>query len=83
MQHVVDDVGVDFHSGIVDFSVRWRSQVGNAGRRRSDQNDFVFERSGREFAVNDVGNGMVGIVSARAVVIDVEMARGVRLSKQC
>jgi hypothetical protein len=46
---------MDFHAGEVESSVRRRSQIANACRRRADEHDLAAKRIRRNFLLHDVG----------------------------
>ena len=49
VQYVVDDVGMNFDTRIVNFSVRRGAQIADASCRCSDDNNLVLKGSGRTF----------------------------------
>src|SRR5205807_155680 len=70
VQDVVNHIGVNFHSWVVETAVRSSAKIADAGCRGSDQHDFSLESLCPEFLHKDVSEGIVGIRVARPVIID-------------
>ena len=82
IEHVVDHVGVNFHAGIVDSAVRCRAQVADAGGGGSDQYNLSLECSGAKFSVTTSAIEYIRIASSRAAIVDLHVARIIRLDFQ-
>ena len=82
MEHVVDYVGVNLHTWVIDFSVGRRAQVRDACCRGANQHNLVFESSGGQLVLNNIGDRVVRVGSSRAVVIDGKVSCGIGLDEQ-
>ena len=82
MEHVVDYVGVNLHTWVIDFSVGRRAQVRDACCRGANQHNLVLESSRGQLVLNNIGDRVVRVSSPRAMVIDGQVSRGIRLDEQ-
>ena len=77
MENVVNHVRVDFHSGVVQASVRRGAEVADAGGRGPHEHNLVPKGAGREFVPRHVGNRNIRIGAHGALVVDHHAADGV------